>query len=259
MLEKIVAAKRLAVAAAKARRPQAALAGEVGRGEHRFSRALAASDWGLIAECKLASPLTGRLSDRRVEELAAIYGRSGAAAISVLTDRHFAGCLQHIRAAGAACGLPVLCKDFVVDEYQLYEAALAGADAVLLIAAVLDDGLLAACLATAAKLGLDCLVEVHTREELERANRLPATLIGINNRDLTTFHTDLGRTFELLPHVAAGRLTISESGVRTGADAVRLKNAGARGCLVGAALVGAADIAGLARELSLKTEGDQDA
>ncbi len=170
----------------------------------------------------------------------------------MLTDSHFCGTGQHIGEAKQVSSLPVLRKDFIVDEYQLYQARVLGADAVLLIAAILTDDQLHRYLATARQIGLDCLVEVHSREELERVQQTPAVIIGINNRNLTTFTTNVENTFDLLPYCAADRLFISESGIHSRKTAVDLQNAGIRGVLVGEGLVTAQDIAEKVRELSLQ-------
>lgn len=251
MLAKIVAGIRQEVAARKHTRPLAALRRETTPGAHAFARALRAADWALIAECKLASPAKGLLCGRHtVPELARIFTAGGAAALSVHTSAPFRGRLQDIAAVRAASSLPILRKDFIIDEYQLYEARAAGADAVLLIAAILTDGQLLRFLAVADTLGLDTLVEVHSRAELDRVQRTPAPIIGINNRDLATFTTDIAATFALLPHTDSSRLIISESGIAGGHDAHRLKQAGVRGVLVGEALVTAPDILVRTRELA---------
>jgi indole-3-glycerol phosphate synthase len=251
MLAKIVAGIRQEIADRKQTLPLAALQRETVPGANAFAKALRAADWALIAECKLASPAKGLLSGRHtVPELASIYTAGGAAALSVHTSAPFRGRLEDIAAVRAVSPLPILRKDFIIDEYQLYEARRAGADAVLLIAALLTDGDLRRFLAVADTLGLDTLVEVHTLGELERVQRTPAPIIGINNRDLTTFTTDLAATFALLPHTDGRRLIISESGIAGGHDARRLKQAGVRGALVGEALVTAGDILARTRELA---------
>ncbi len=253
MLKEIVAQKYPAVAAAKAARPLAEMLPVIQQGSFRFSKALRETDWALIAECKLASPAKGRLCSRySVPELAQIYEKNGAAALSVHTDPHFCGQLADLAAVRAVSSLPILRKDFMIDSYQIYEARLAGADCILLIAAVLDDCQLREFLAIAHELGMDCLMEVHSQAELERVNQLDAQIIGINNRDLTTFTTDIQTTFKLKPFCREGRLMISESGVKTGQDALRLQAAGVQGILVGEGLVIAAGIAEMTQELSLQ-------
>lgn len=256
MLTKIVAAKREEVACQKQELPLAKLQEQVYPGKFAISQALQGRNWSLIAECKLASPVKGPLSSRTVPELAVLYEQSGAAVLSILTDRHFQGSLTHIAEAKAVSKLPVLRKDFIIDEYQLYQARAAGADGTLLIAAILSDEELSHLLQVAKTLGLDCLVEVHSKEELERVQKTEARLIGINNRDLRTFQTSIERTFELLPYCDSGRLLISESGIVSGDDARRLQAAGVRGALVGEGLVKAAHISLAVRQLSLSTNGE---
>lgn len=225
---------------------------EVKSGEFRLRKALQENPWSLIAECKLASPAKGRLCDRHtVAELAQIYTQAGATALSVLTDAHFCGQLAHIGEVKQVSRLPVLRKDFVLDAYQIYEARSAGADAVLLIAAILSDEQLQTYLALTESLGMDALVEVHTLAELERVQRTSALLVGINNRDLTRFVTDINTTLQLMPYCEQGRLIISESGIFTGEDTRRLRNAGVKGVLVGEGLVKALDIAAKAGELAM--------
>jgi indole-3-glycerol phosphate synthase len=251
MLDKIISQTRQAVAAAKAATPLAAL-GEIAPGSFAFSTTIALKEWALIAECKLASPAKGTLcSNYTVPELAQFYARHGAAALSVHTNAVFRGRIDDIVQVKANVSLPVLCKEFIIDEYQLYAARAAGADAVLLIAAVLTDAALLRFLQVARELGMDCLVEVHTLAELNRVQQTDAKLIGINNRDLQTFTTNIAQTFSLLPHCDSGRLIISESGIRTGEDAQQLKAAGVNGILVGESLVIADDIAAKTRELAL--------
>jgi indole-3-glycerol phosphate synthase len=251
MLTKIVAEIRQAVAARRQARPLAALVSGVKPGGFALSRALRSADWSLIAECKLASPAKGRLCGRHtVPELARIFTAGGAAALSVHTSAPFRGRVEDLAAVRAVSSLPIMRKDFIIDEYQIYEARWAGADAILLIAAILTDEELARFTALAAHLGLDALVEVHSRAELDRVQRTPAPIIGINNRDLATFTTDLATTFALLPHADPARIIISESGITGGADALRLKQAGVKGALVGEALVTAGDILARTREIA---------
>ena len=221
------------------------------KGDFRLRRAIAEREWSLIAECKLASPAKGRLTTRHsVADLAKLYEQNGAAALSVHTDAHFLGRLEDIAAVKAVTSLPVLRKEFIVDEYQLYETALAGADGVLLIAAVLQAEELKRYQEIAEDLGLDCLVEVHGAAELPAALAAQAPLLGINNRDLTNFRTDVEHTFQLLPQ-CAGQLVISESGIKNGETARRLRQAGVRGILVGEGLVVADDVAEMTREMAL--------
>ncbi len=199
---------------------------------------LAAPEPRVIAEFKRASPSRGEIRPgAEPGAIARAYAETGAAALSVLTDREFfCGDLADLEAARAACALPVLRKDFTIDPIQLLEARAAGADAVLLIVAALADGALRELHAAALELGLDVLVEVHDRAELERALALEPALLGINNRDLATFKTDLGVTRALLPH-AQGRPVVSESGIDGPGAVAELAGAGVAGFLVGEALM----------------------
>jgi len=251
MLAKILEHKYREVASAKEQRPIEQLLELIEVGTFAFQAALTNTEWGLIAECKLASPVKGLLcTEHSVSELARIYTENGATALSVLTDVHFKGSLEHLAAVREVSSLPLLRKDFIVDAYQIYEARCAGADAVLLIAGALAAAQLQEYLDIARSLRMNCLVEVHTREELDQVLETSAQIIGINNRDLKTFVTNLDNTFALLPY-CGDRIVISESGVSTGADALRLKKAGARGVLVGEGLVKAQDIAAKTRELAI--------
>lgn len=185
-------------------------------------------------------------------QLAEIYTKNGATALSVHTDSHFSGQLADLMAVRAVTDLPLLRKDFILDEYQIYESRYAGADAILLIAYLLSTEQLAEYLGIAQQLGMDCLVEVHSLEELLRVQQTSAVVVGINNRDLTTFKTDVQHTFDLYPHCDGGRLVISESGVSTGAEVEKLQLAGIRGILVGEGLVKAQDISAKTRELAMR-------
>ncbi|HWR07452.1 indole-3-glycerol phosphate synthase TrpC [Sporomusa sp.] len=252
MLNRIVAQTRQAVALMKKVTPLETISGRLTTGSFAFSTAIASRDWALIAECKLASPAKGLLcKDYTVPELAVIFAANGAAALSVHTNAAFRGCLDDIRQVKAIVSLPVLCKEFIIDGYQLYAARAAGADAVLLIAAVLSDSELHTLSQLAASLGLDCLVEVHTLSELIRVKQTGARLVGINNRDLQTFTTNIEQTFRLLPDCEPGWLMISESGIKNGEDALKLKNAGVKGILVGEGLVTAPDMPAKTCELAL--------
>jgi len=249
ILRKIVATKRDEVAAGKAARDLASLRreAEARGGQRDFVAALrgAAEARGaaVIAEVKKASPSKGVLrADFRPAEIAASYERHGAAALSVLTDaRFFQGSRTALEAARAACALPVLRKDFMIDAYQLVEARAMGADCILLIAAILDDAELADFEATAQALGMAVLVEVHDEAELERALRLSTPLIGINNRDLRTFEVSLDTTLAMLPRVPPGRLVVSESGIHAPGDVAHLRAAGVHAYLVGEAFMRAPD------------------
>jgi indole-3-glycerol phosphate synthase len=249
MLNQIVDSIRLHVAEQKKSCPLATLSYE--RGTFALSHALAATKWALIAECKLASPAKGTLcGTHTVPELAAIFTAQGATALSVHTSAPFRGKLADIAAVRQVSQLPILRKDFIIDEYQLYEARAGGADAILLIAAILTDAELTHFLSLASELGLDALVEVHSRPELERVRQTPANLVGINNRDLTTFQTSVENTFHLLPHCDPRWRLISESGIHNANDVRRLKAAGLQGILVGEGLVQTPDIAARTKEFA---------
>ncbi len=217
-----------------------------------FEAALKAREGiGLIAEIKAASPSKGVLRrDMNPSQIALEYQEGGASAISVLTDeKFFHGKLAHLEDVGKAVRLPLLRKDFIIDEYQIVESRTGGADAVLLIAALLERNKLEAFLKIAGQLGLDCLVEVHTEAELGKVLDTPATLLGINNRDLHTFETDLETTLRLRPLIPDDRTDISESGDESRADVRRLEDAGVDAVLVGEALVKSEDIGKKIKEL----------
>jgi indole-3-glycerol phosphate synthase len=220
-----------------------------------FCRALqqciAAGAPAVIAEIKKASPSKGVIrEDFQPAEIAASYQAGGASCLSVLTDRDFfQGCDAYLQQARAACDLPVLRKDFTVDAYQVVEARAIGADAVLLIVAALADAQLRELAQTAIEVGLDVLVEVHDRAELERALELPTPLIGINNRDLHSFETRLDTTLDLLPHIPRDRLVVTESGIHTTADVALMRAANVQAFLVGEAFMRAAEPGVRLREL----------
>jgi indole-3-glycerol phosphate synthase len=197
----------------------------------------------VIAEFKRRSPSLGDIRpDADIAAQVAAYERGGAAALSVLTDtRHFGGSLDDLRAARAAATLPIIRKDFIVDPYQLYEAAVHGADAVLLIVRALSDRELAALHDEARALDLDCLVEVHDAEELERALELDAEVIGINNRDLDEQRVDIQTTFELMPDVPAGKTVVAESGISGREELYELERVGVDAVLIGGALMTSED------------------
>jgi indole-3-glycerol phosphate synthase len=187
------------------------------------------------------------------------YERGGAAALSVLTDeRHFGGSLEDLRAAREACDLPILRKDFIVDSYQLYEAALNGADAVLLIVRALEDRELAELYEAARGLDLDCLVEVHDEPELERALALDADVIGINNRNLDEGEVNIATTYELMPDVPAGKTVVAESGISARSELEELERVGVDAVLIGSALMQAEDPEAMARELTGLDEGTRE-
>ena len=211
--------------------------------ERRFRDALSGPGIAVIAEFKRRSPSAGPLRESPdLGELVGAYERGGAGAISVLTEGpHFEGALEDLRAARAACDLPLLRKDFIVDSYQLYEALAAGADAVLLIVAALEQPVLAALQGEARELGLDVLVEVHDRAELQRALELGADPVGINNRDLRDFSVDVHRTLDLLDDIPAGVAVVSESGIAGVEQLIELERRGVRAVLVGETLMRAED------------------
>jgi indole-3-glycerol phosphate synthase len=197
----------------------------------------------VIAEIKKASPSKGVIREHFVPaEIAAIYENGGAACLSVLTDRDFfQGHEDYLQQARAACSLPVLRKDFTIDPYQVWEARAIGADCILLIVAALEDSTMAELYATANEAGLDTLVEVHTAEELERALKLGAPLIGINNRDLHTFELSLENTFSLLDRIPPDRLLVTESGILAQADVTAMRSRNVNAFLVGEAFMRADD------------------
>ena len=214
----------------------------------------------LIAEVKCASPSKGLLAkDFAPVMIAATYAYNGASAISVLTDvDFFRGSLDYLRAVRQAVEVPILRKDFTIDAYQVYEGRAAGADAILLIVAALSDGQLYELYALTAELGMNALVEVHNEWEMERALRLGAKLIGINNRDLRTFDVDLATTARLAGMVDDDVLLVAESGIFTPSHVREMGQQGAQAVLVGESLVKAADMVSLVRILSGQPRGQHD-
>jgi indole-3-glycerol phosphate synthase len=253
-LDAILARKRDEVAELSAARPEAELRARLAGAPPVRDFAGALSPRGgptrIIAEVKRASPSAGAISaGLDAVAQARRYQAAGAAAISVLTDGPgFGGSLDDLVAVRAGVALPVLRKDFTVDGWQLLEARVAGADAALLIAAALPGDQLARLHDRCAELGLHALVEVHDESELERALAAGARLVGVNNRNLHTFAVDLATSVRIVPALPPGVKGVAESGVRTGADARRLRAAGAVNLLVGEALVRAADPGALLRE-----------
>jgi indole-3-glycerol phosphate synthase len=249
ILQRILAVKAQEVAAAQAQLPLADLqaAAQAAAPARDFAGALrsriAAGRPAVIAEVKKASPSKGVLREQfDPAAIAATYERHGAACLSVLTDRQFfQGRLDDLRAARAACRLPVLRKDFMVEPYQVYEARAAGADCVLLIVAALDFSRMAELEALALELDMSVLVEVHDGEELDAALKLRTPLLGINNRNLRTFETTLDTTLELLQRVPDNRLVITESGILKPEDVKRMRAHDVHGFLVGEAFMRAAD------------------
>lgn len=262
MMEQLVDAARAGVERRKAAKPESELDAELGpRTEARpFDEALTRPGLSLIAEFKRRSPSAGEIREgATIEEIVRAYEEGGAAALSVLTDEtHFGGSYDDLRAARAACELPILQKDFIVDRYQLYEAAAYGADAVLLIVAALSDEDLASLNEVAQGLDLDCVVEVHGEEELERALAVDADVLGINNRNLDDFSVDVETTLELLPDVPAGKTVVSESGISERPTLEVLEEKGVDAVLIGEALMRAPDPEAKVRELTADEESTRE-
>jgi len=256
ILDKILKHKQKEVADAKGRVPLQMLHDQaLSMGPTRgFTAALkkkAAIGTAIIAEVKKGSPSKGIIrADFDPVAIAKIYESAGAACLSVLTDKEFFhGDLSYLLQISSAVEIPLLRKEFIVDPYQIYEARAACADAILLIAAALGEAELKEFSKLAASLDLDVLLEVHNAEELETALKLPIELIGINNRDLNSFVTDLGVTEKLLPQIGGDRLVVSESGINSREDIVRLQQAGAGAFLIGESLMRENDISGKLQQL----------
>ncbi len=257
ILHKILARKREEVAARRPRNSLASLEERIAEqtAVRGFAAAIAAraaaGQAAVIAEVKKASPSKGVIrEDFQPAQIAASYQRGGAACLSVLTDvDFFQGSDAYLQQARAACELPVLRKDFTVDPYQVIEARAIGADAVLLIVAALEQEQMRELAHTAAEVGVDVLVEVHDRAELERALELETPLIGINNRDLHSFETRLETTLELLPYIPADRQVVTESGIHTAEDVALMRNHQVHGFLVGEAFMRAQEPGEKLREM----------
>jgi len=257
ILEKIAAYKRKDVAERKAARSQAAVdaaarAADAPRGfRAALERAHAPGRLALIAEIKKASPSKGLIrADFDPPALANAYEAGGAACLSVLTDApSFQGADAYLSAARAASALPCLRKEFLVDPWQVAESRALGADAILVILAMVDDALASELMAAARDFGMDALVEVHDAAEIARAGALGSDLVGVNNRDLRTFVTDLTVTEHLAAAAPAGALLVTESGIFTPADVARLEHAGAKAMLVGESLMRQADVMAATRTL----------
>ncbi len=253
VLEEILDRKRVEVNEARAAVPLKELKARIHdlRPPRPFKNALQGNGLAVIAEIKKASPSRGMLrKDFDPVRLAREYERGGARALSVLTDEQFfQGQKSYIGQIASTVSLPVLRKDFIIDEYQLYESRVIGADAILLIVRVLTDEHLRSLDSCARSLSLDVLVEVHSREEIERANEINASIIGINNRDLSTFEVSVQRSLELRPFLRAGAVAVSESGIVSRGDVSVLRAAGFDAILVGEALATTGDRTGFLREL----------
>lgn len=255
ILDQIVTTKRQVITAAKARVPEAELNRQLSQGvppPRGFRAALEATPFvRVIAEVKRKSPSAGAiLTDADAVEVAKVYAAHGAACISVLTDGpYFGGSLDDLRAVRAAVEVPLLRKDFILDRYQILEARLAGADAVLLIAEILSDATLASLLREIEGLGMDALAECYDQANVRRLVDAGATLIGVNNRDLRTFEVRLEQTLKLAEQIPPDRTLVSESGIQSRADIERLATAGIKAVLVGEALMRSSDVTGTLREL----------
>ena len=255
MLDEIITRKRAEVEQSKQSLPVSALKELIARRKAPldFAAALSGNRTRLIAEVKQASPSRGVLC-RNFDpvELASAYARGGAAAISVLTEsNYFKGSLDHLAAIREEVGLPLLRKDFIFDPYQVYESRAYGADALLLIVAILEEEQLLELLSLGHSLGLSCLVEVHREDEVERALNCGARIIGINNRDLDTFEVDIDTTRKLRPFIPREYIVVSESGISRQWDIEKMKEWGVNAVLVGEALVTAGDLPAKMKELIL--------
>ena len=253
ILQEIAAYKREYVQQSKRRRPLADVRSAAGdqAPPADFAGALQGDGIAVIAEIKKASPSKGVIrEDFDLEQIAAAYAENGAAALSVLTDEaYFQGCDDYLSAARRVAELPVLRKDFTIDAYQIHEARVIGADAILLIVALMDGGQLEDFIGLSTELGMSTLVEAHDADELQCGLASGGTIIGINNRDLKTFNTTLETTFALHPAVPAGVTTVSESGINSSDDVERLAAAGVDAILVGEALMREPDPGAKLREL----------
>jgi indole-3-glycerol phosphate synthase len=264
MIEQLIAAAREGVEDRRAETPQADLVIEGFRPRRRPTLQRGAGRPGLsvIAEFKRRSPSAGEISEsatrRRAGRRLRACGRRGGPLRAHRRAPLRRPRSSDLRAARAACSLPILRKDFLVDPYQLFEAAVNGADAVLLIVRALDDAELRSLYETARGLDLDCLVEVHDGEELERALRLDADVIGINNRNLDQGTVEIATTYELMPDVPAGKTVVAESGISARAELEELERVGVDAVLIGSALMGAADPEALTRELTGADEGTRE-
>ena len=254
IISRIIEEKRRSVEESKRLKPQAELVREIRNVSVRSSFRKSISrphHVNLIAEIKKASPSKGILrGDFNPVRIASTYQAHGASAISVLTDeRFFEGSLSHIKLVKESVSLPVLRKDFIIDEYQIYESVAAGADAILLIADLLSTNEMTGFYSLAASLGLDVVIEVHNEEDVEKAIASGGQIIGMNNRDLHTFKVDLAVTQKLVRMIPANRIKVSESGIKSYEDVMFLKSLGIDAVLIGEAFMESADIAAKMREI----------
>jgi len=254
ILSRIIEEKRRSLEEAKRIKPQEELIREVKNlcVRSTFKKNISRPHHvNLIAEIKKASPSKGILrGDFNLLKIALTYQANGASAISVLTDeRFFEGKLEYVRKIKESISLPVLRKDFVIDEYQIYESVAAGADAVLLIAELLSDDEMVKLYNVAASFGLDVMIEAHNEEDVAKALKTEAGIIGINNRDLHTFKTDLGVTQRLIRHIPQNKIKVSESGIKSYEDVMFLKSLGVNAVLIGEAFMESDDIAAKIREI----------
>ncbi|MFH1189975.1 MAG: indole-3-glycerol phosphate synthase TrpC [Candidatus Omnitrophota bacterium] len=254
MISRIIEEKRRVVEEAKRLKPREELEKEMASApvNSLFKRNISRPHHvNLIAEMKKASPSKGVIrGDFNPVKIATTYQAQGASAISVLTDeRFFEGKLEHVRMVKESVPLPVLRKDFIIDEYQIYESAACGADAILLIADLLSDSEMTGFYQLASSLGLDVLLEVHNEEDLEKAIATGGDIIGVNNRDLHTFKVDLAVTQKLARLIPAHKIKVSESGIKSYEDVMFLKSLGINAVLIGEAFMEAPDIAAKIREI----------
>lgn len=254
ILSRIIEEKRRVIDEAKLARPQSELVRQA-KGiciKSSFRKNVSRPHHiNLIAEIKKASPSKGIIrGDFNPVKIGVTYQANGASAISVLTDeRFFEGKLEYIQKVKESVSLPILRKDFIIDEYQIYESVVAGADAILLIAELLSANEIKGFYDTASSVGLDVLLEVHNEEDVEKALSTDAAIIGINNRDLHTFKVDLAVTQKLIRLIPQNKIKVSESGIRTHEDVMFLKSLGINAVLIGEAFMEAGDIAGKMREV----------